>query len=76
MNFIVKLTEPRLHSFLRIRDAIVIDARPNFFEDESKQRACGKADDQPAQCGFDGPEKFRLGNDGRQPPAGKGQRRE
>lgn len=38
MDFIVKITEARLHSFLGVRNALVVDAWPNLFEYEPKKR--------------------------------------
>lgn len=38
MDFIVKIAEARLHSFLGVRNALVVNAWPNLFEYEPKKR--------------------------------------
>ena len=51
-------------------------ARQHRRQQGRQQRADGETDDQSAQRGFDRPEELGFGNDGRERPAGKRQRRE
>ncbi len=39
IDFGIQVADAGLHSFLRISDAFVVDAWPDLFEDELKQRA-------------------------------------